>query len=183
MNGALRLGYEGVAQLARALTSVAPASDNKLIRTFAARRGALARFEAFARVREQPLLWMHAPSVGEGLQARPVLELLREQMPDAQVAYTYFSPSAAEFATRLPADFCDVLPFDAASDMRRAVRALAPTALVFSKVRGNQLRIGGAVAKHGRQSLPAHYGSGVLMAFVLQAGLQPERLGMAGVEA
>ncbi len=134
MNGALSIGYEGAARLARALSAFAPPSDNKLVQTFALRRGVLARFESFARDRARPLLWMHAPSVGEGLQARPVLDLVREHTPATQLAYTYFSPSAREFAARLPVDFHDVLPFDAASDMRRALRALAPNALVFSKL-------------------------------------------------
>jgi 3-deoxy-D-manno-octulosonic-acid transferase len=63
-----------------------------------------------------------------------VLELARAQSPNLQLAYTYFSPSARAFASSLDVDFRDVLPFDAAADLRRAVAALAPTALVFSKV-------------------------------------------------
>ena len=134
MNGTLRIGYEGAARLARALATFAPPSDNKLIQTFSSRRGVLPRFESFARDRARPLLWMHAPSVGEGLQARPVLDLMRDRSPLTQLAYTYFSPSARDFAAQLPVDFRDVLPFDSTSDMRRALEALAPNALVFSKL-------------------------------------------------
>jgi 3-deoxy-D-manno-octulosonic-acid transferase len=128
------LGYEGAARLARGLAALAPPSQHKLVATFAARRGVMARFAAFGRTPSRPLLWMHAPSVGEGLQARPVLELVRARRPDAQLAYTYFSPSARAFARSLDVDFCDVLPFDVAADMRAALAALAPTALVFSKL-------------------------------------------------
>jgi 3-deoxy-D-manno-octulosonic-acid transferase len=134
MNLPLRVGYEGVALLARGLASLAPPSSNKLLSTFAARRGVRARFRAFARAPGRPLLWMHAPSVGEGLQARPVLELARERERNWQLAYTYFSPSAERFAAGLNVDFRDVLPFDGTGDARAALRALDPTALVFSKL-------------------------------------------------
>ena len=134
MNSALRVGYEGAALLARALSAVAPEHGSKLARTFAARRGVLSRFQAFARDPSRPLLWMHAPSVGEGLQARPVIDLVRERDDRLQLAYTYFSPSAREFAERLRVDFRDVLPFDGTRDMRAALAALSPTALVFSKL-------------------------------------------------
>jgi 3-deoxy-D-manno-octulosonic-acid transferase len=134
MNHPLRIGYEGAAQLARALAVVLPQSRHKLLQTFAARRGVRARFSAFMREPGRPLLWMHAPSVGEGLQARPVLELFRARAPQIQLAYTYFSPSAARFASSLDVDFRDVLPFDAAADARASLDALDPTALVFSKL-------------------------------------------------
>ncbi|MEP6620611.1 MAG: glycosyltransferase N-terminal domain-containing protein [bacterium] len=134
MNAAFRLAYEGAGQLARALAGLAPASSNKLVETFALRRGIVDRYEAFERDGAAPLLWMHAPSVGEGLQAWPVIELVNERRPTTQVAYTYFSPSARQFAAKLPVDFSDALPFDATSDMRRALAALSPTALVFSKL-------------------------------------------------
>jgi 3-deoxy-D-manno-octulosonic-acid transferase len=75
---------------------------------------------------------MHAPSVGEGLQARPVLDLLRS--PSRQIAYTFYSPSAETFATQLNVDFTDYLPFDTAAAADTILDALAPTALVFSKL-------------------------------------------------
>ncbi|MEO6525120.1 MAG: glycosyltransferase N-terminal domain-containing protein [Gemmatimonadaceae bacterium] len=134
MNLPLRIGYEGAAHLARALAAIAPSSRRKLVQTFAARRGVGARYAAFTRPRDRPLLWMHAPSVGEGLQARPVLELFREREPDTLLAYTYFSPSAERFAQALDVDFRDVLPFDTGGDARRTLIALSPTALVFSKL-------------------------------------------------
>ena len=134
MNPLLALSYEGAARLAHALSSVVPPSRNKLLATFAERRGLRARYAAFARDPARPLLWMHAPSVGEGLQARPVLQLARARRPDLQLAYTYFSPSARAFAATLDVDFRDALPFDSTPDMRAALAALAPTALVFSKL-------------------------------------------------
>ena len=77
---------------------------------------------------------MHAPSVGEGLQARPVLQLMRAEYPRAQIAYTHFSPSAERFARSLGVDFADYLPFDTANDTRIALDALRPSALVFAKL-------------------------------------------------
>jgi citrate lyase subunit beta/citryl-CoA lyase len=42
------------------------------------------------------LLWVHAPSVGEGLQANAVLQRLRPAHPTWQIVYSFFSPSAEE---------------------------------------------------------------------------------------
>jgi 3-deoxy-D-manno-octulosonic-acid transferase len=63
-----------------------------------------------------------------------VLEIARERAREWQLAYTYFSPSAERFAAGLNVDFRDVLPFDGTGDARAALRALDPTALVFSKL-------------------------------------------------
>src|SRR5205085_6051842 len=114
-----------------------PNSESKFLRTLRARRGIRARYRAWGEAHREPsrpLLWMHAPSVGEGLQARPVLELARQRRPDLQLAYTHFSPSATSFARGLDVDFRDYLPFDTPGDARVALEALAPTALVFSKL-------------------------------------------------
>jgi 3-deoxy-D-manno-octulosonic-acid transferase len=137
MNAAVRPVYAAAAQLARVGAALAPGGGSKLIRSFAARRGIRARYAEWAARQRRPtgdLLWMHAPSVGEGLQARPVLELLRARHPALQLAYTYFSPSAERFASGLDVDFRDYLPFDTAGDARAALTALAPRALVFSKL-------------------------------------------------
>ncbi|HEX9485097.1 MAG TPA: glycosyltransferase N-terminal domain-containing protein [Gemmatimonadaceae bacterium] len=134
MNGALRVAYEGAARFAGVLSQIAPEGRNKVLDSLAARHGLLDRYDAFARDTARDLLWMHAPSVGEGLQAKPVLDLMRERHPSLQLAYTWFSPSAREFAAGLPVDFQDALPFDSTPSMRRALAALSPRALVFSKL-------------------------------------------------
>jgi 3-deoxy-D-manno-octulosonic-acid transferase len=133
----LAAAYEIAARLAIAATSVAPSGQSKLLRTLRARRGLTARYRTWAaqhRDQTRPLLWIHAPSVGEGLQARPVLERMRGARPEVQLAYTHFSPSAETFASQLNVDFRDYLPFDATAAARAALDTLRPTALVFSKL-------------------------------------------------
>jgi 3-deoxy-D-manno-octulosonic-acid transferase len=133
----LRLVYAGMARLAGVLAVIVPEADSKATLAIRARRGIRRRYARWAAEHRDParqLVWMHAPSVGEGLQARPVLRLLRERHADAQLAYTFFSPSAEEFSRGLDVDFRDYLPFDAAGDMRAALDALRPRVLVFSKL-------------------------------------------------
>jgi len=133
----VQLGYRALAQLARGAAVVAPESESKFLRALRARRGIRGRYRDWGltqRDHSRPLLWMHAPSVGEGLQARPVLELARARRPDLQLAYTHFSPSALGFARDLDVDFRDYLPFDTPGDARVVLDALRPTALVFSKL-------------------------------------------------
>jgi len=72
--------------------------------------------------------------VGEGLQAKPVLETLRAEQPDWQLAFTFFSPSAERLAKNLPVDIADYLPIDRHADVTAVLEALQPTALVFSKL-------------------------------------------------
>jgi 3-deoxy-D-manno-octulosonic-acid transferase len=133
----VQLGYGALGQLARGAAVVVPESESKLLRTLRARRGIRARYREWAetmRDRSRPLLWMHAPSVGEGLQARPVLELARSRRPDLQLAYTHYSPSALGLVRSLDVDFRDYLPFDTPGDARIALDALEPSALVFVKL-------------------------------------------------
>jgi 3-deoxy-D-manno-octulosonic-acid transferase len=133
----LGAGYAAAGALARLAAALAPATEGKLARTLRARRGLRDRWQAWAATHRDParaLLWMHAPSVGEGLQARPVLELARAKRPDLQLAYTHFSPSAERFARGLGVDFAEYLPFDTRADMDAALDLLTPRALVFSKL-------------------------------------------------
>ena len=136
MNAALRLAYGAVGQLARSAAALTPNGDAKWRKSLAARRGIRNRYRAWSRNRDvsRPLLWLHAPSVGEGLQARVVIDLVRSRRPDIQLAYTFFSPSAESFARSLNVDFTDYLPFDTPGDAAAVLQALRPTALVFSKL-------------------------------------------------
>src|SRR5450759_1188420 len=97
MHPLVRIPYSLAGQLARLAAAVSPPGSAKVLAAFRARRGIRARYAAWGAAKRdpsRPLLWVHASSVGEGLQARPVIARLRERHPDLQVAYTFFSPSA-----------------------------------------------------------------------------------------
>lgn len=129
--------YAVAAKVATAAGAVIPPSDSKAVIAIRARHGIRKRYKNWAATQrdpKRPLLWMHAPSVGEGHMARPILALMRSKHPETQLAYTFFSPSAEEFSRGVDVDFRDYLPFDAAGDMAAALDALKPRALVFSKV-------------------------------------------------
>ncbi|HRP09221.1 MAG TPA: glycosyltransferase N-terminal domain-containing protein, partial [Gemmatimonadales bacterium] len=107
------------------------------------RRAHLGRLEAVARLEQwaarqrdpgRPLAWFHAASVGESLQARAVIAELRRIRPDCQVVATRFSASAERIAESMGADFTGYLPYDRVGDVRRALAALQPDLLVFSKL-------------------------------------------------
>jgi 3-deoxy-D-manno-octulosonic-acid transferase len=129
--------YRLSVRLAQRGLPLAARFDKKIARGLDARRGVLARLATWGRKQrdpKRPLVWVHAPSVGEGLQAKPVLETLRAERPQWQLVYTYFSPSAERLARTLPVDLADYLPFDRPADVTAALEALQPSALVFSKL-------------------------------------------------
>jgi 3-deoxy-D-manno-octulosonic-acid transferase len=137
VNPLARIPYLAAGALARALTTVAPPGQSKASRALRARRRIHLRYADWGAQNRDPsrqLLWIHAPSVGEGLQALPVIQRFRERHPTAQLAYTFFSPSAERFAETVGADFHDYLPFDTVGEADRALASLRPTALVFSKL-------------------------------------------------
>ena len=137
MNSLLRIPYAFAGLVTDALVRVVPAGKSKFNRGLNGRRGLVGRYEqwgATSRDDVRPLVWFHAPSVGEGLQALPVIELVRARRPDVQIAYTFYSPSAEQFARSVPADFADYLPFDTFDHANAVVAALRPSALVFSKL-------------------------------------------------
>ncbi len=137
MNPLLSVPYAAVAGAASLLSRLPLDGQGKAWRAIRARHGVVPRIESWAAAHRdpgRPLLWMHAPSVGEGLQARPVIALLRARHPEWQVVYTFYSPSAERFAASVGADLHEYLPFDTASAARHLLDALRPSALVFAKL-------------------------------------------------
>ncbi|WP_312303315.1 glycosyltransferase N-terminal domain-containing protein [Chryseobacterium sp.] len=60
------------------------------------------------------VIWMHAASLGEYEQGLPVLEKLKEKLPDHKILVTFFSPSGYENVIKKKhiADAICYLPFD-----------------------------------------------------------------------
>lgn len=150
MHPLARIPYAAAGAITRLAVAMAPAKESKLFKAMTARRGLVDRYRAWAHAHRDPsraLLWVHAPSVGEGLQALPVIQQFRSARPDVQLVYTFFSPSAERFAKTVGADFHDYLPFDNEIDTTGALDALKPTAIVFSKLDVWPVLVAGAVER------------------------------------
>lgn len=131
------LAYRIMVQAAAALVPALGMIDPKIRSGHRRRQGAAKRLRHWAaagRDQTRPLVWFHASSVGEGLQAESVMSELRRLRPQAQWVYTHFSPSAEGFARRLPVDVADYLPYDSRGAADALLDALAPGLLVFSKL-------------------------------------------------
>lgn len=129
--------YRTAIRLGVGLAPIAGLVDPRIRAGLRSRRDAGERLLDWARSERddaRPLVWFHASSVGEGLQAESVLLHLRRLRPDCQVVYTHFSPSAESLAARLPVDAADYLPYDLPAAVDRLLRALEPHLLVFSKL-------------------------------------------------
>lgn len=84
--------------------------------------------------RKGRVLWVHAASLGEFEQGRPVIEAFRVQFPDWQVVLTFFSPSGYEVRRHYPqADFVAYLPADTPANAADFLDIIRPDAAIFVK--------------------------------------------------
>lgn len=130
-------GYRAALRLGTALVPSLGLLSPRLHAVTRARRDAGERLLDWARASRddsRPLVWFHAASVGESLQADAVMRRLRRLRPDCQLVYTHFSPSAASLAARVPVDAADYLPYDLPENADRLLSALQPDVLVFAKL-------------------------------------------------
>ncbi len=80
------------------------------------------------------VMWLHAASLGEFEQGRPVMEEFKRQFPDAKVVLTFYSPSGYEVRKNYSgADLILYLPLDTPFEMHRWVKCLHPTLLTLVK--------------------------------------------------
>lgn len=83
---------------------------------------------------EKGWIWVHAASLGEFEQGRPLMERIRSRFPDKRIALTFFSPSGYEVRKDYPgADLVCYLPYDTARNARRWVETLRPEKAIFVK--------------------------------------------------
>lgn len=71
--------------------------------------------------------WIHISSLGEFEQARPVLQLLKQQIPDLAIIISFFSPSGYDNVKNLPEiDLKTYLPFDSFFQAKRFIAKIRP---------------------------------------------------------
>ncbi len=80
------------------------------------------------------IIWFHASSLGEFEQGRPLLENLRERLPEHKILLTFFSPSGYEVQKNYPmAHLVTYLPIDTRVKMQRFVNVVNPEILFIIK--------------------------------------------------
>jgi 3-deoxy-D-manno-octulosonic-acid transferase len=126
--------YEALLGMARPLIRVAAPFSAKLARGLRGREATWLRMSEWAwmhRSPDAPLVWIHAPSVGEGLMAQAIITELRRRLPGVQIAFTHFSPSAERMVAEVGADVWGYAPWDTRGSVRPVLEALRPSAIVF----------------------------------------------------
>lgn len=79
-------------------------------------------------------VWLHAASLGEFEQGRPLLEAIRQRHPDCKIVLTFFSPSGYDVRSDYPgADVVCYLPFDFPRRIRAFLDRVRPTLALFVK--------------------------------------------------
>ncbi len=79
-------------------------------------------------------IWVHCSSLGEFEQAKPLLQKLKNELPDCFVLLTFFSPSGfnVHAKTKL-ADWVLYLPADTAQNAALLVQTFQPTLVLWTK--------------------------------------------------
>lgn len=79
-------------------------------------------------------LWVHAASLGEFEQGRPIIEKVRQLRPDLKILVTFFSPSGYEVRKNYDgADWVCYLPMDTSWNARKFLSVVHPSYAVFIK--------------------------------------------------
>ena len=84
--------------------------------------------------RESTYIWVHAASLGEFEQGRPLIEKIRRERPDKKILLTFFSPSGYEVRKDYKGvDAVCYLPFDFPGNARRLLDIVNVEMAVFVK--------------------------------------------------
>ena len=79
-------------------------------------------------------VWVHAASLGEFEQGRPIMECIRRDHPEYKILLTFFSPSGYEVRKNYEgADIVCYLPLDTITNARRFLRLIRPCMAFFIK--------------------------------------------------
>ena len=83
---------------------------------------------------EARYIWVHAASLGEFEQGRPIIEYIREHHPEYKILLTFFSPSGYEVRKNYEgADIICYLPIDTVSNARRFLKDIHVEMAFFIK--------------------------------------------------
>jgi len=80
------------------------------------------------------IIWVHAASVGEFEQGRPIIEYIKEHHPEYKICLTFFSPSGYELRKNYKgADYVFYFPSDRRAVARQFLDAIHPEIAIIIK--------------------------------------------------
>lgn len=84
--------------------------------------------------KEGGYIWIHASSLGEFEQGRPIIEKIKSINPQTKILLTFFSPSGYTVRKDYPlADVVSYLPFDLPKNVNRFLDMVKPKMAIFIK--------------------------------------------------
>jgi 3-deoxy-D-manno-octulosonic-acid transferase len=85
-----------------------------------------------ARLAPGPRVWVHASSMGEFEQAKPIIAALKQRHPEVRIIASFFSPSGYEHSRKYTlADAIVYIPFDSPRGARRFLDLIRPDVAVM----------------------------------------------------
>ncbi|MDR0873815.1 MAG: 3-deoxy-D-manno-octulosonic acid transferase [Prevotellaceae bacterium] len=117
----------------RSLVYLASFFDKKIAKMWAGQKAGLVILKEKLQQGDR-YIWLHAASLGEFEQGRPLIERLKQQHPECKILLTFFSPSGYEVRKDYPfADIVCYLPMDTPRNARRFVQMVKPEVAVLIK--------------------------------------------------
>jgi 3-deoxy-D-manno-octulosonic-acid transferase len=84
--------------------------------------------------KDDKVVWIHAASLGEFEQARPIIEKIKTQYAAYKIVVTFFSPSGYEIRKNYNlADVVCYLPLDSISNAKKFIDIVHPSLAIFVK--------------------------------------------------
>jgi 3-deoxy-D-manno-octulosonic-acid transferase len=85
-----------------------------------------------SRIRNRPVIWLHAVSVGESIAARPLLKALRSGYPGHAILVSNTTETGRGTASAFPEkDLCIYFPFDFLPAVRRTLDTIKPELVII----------------------------------------------------
>lgn len=126
--------YTGGIMIYAAGVRVAALRNRKAALMIDGHRHSIERLQRALEHRGNRVVWVHAASLGEFEQGRPLMEEMRRRHPDTTIVLTFFSPSGYEVRQDWSgADVVAYLPFDIPSRVRAFLDVVRPDMAIFVK--------------------------------------------------
>lgn len=124
--------YNFAAHVTYSILSVYGAFNPKIKQFVAGRKETFDKLSVLKK--EDKTIWIHAASLGEFEQARPIIEALKKKYSSYKIVVTFFSPSGYEIRKNYElADVICYLPFDTKGRVRKFLNMTRPELAIIIK--------------------------------------------------